>query len=390
MRINLDKALDRWLQAGMIDRDAAEAIRAFERTHYKPFFARYAYILGGFSIVVGIVALVAANWRFIPDYLKLAGHFGASGLIAAALYWMAERKRGIAVEVLALISFGLVLTLIALIGQIYQIQSPLWVGLTSWMVLGSAIVLVFARSSFAMIVWLLALTVTVGALCEPVVEWLGNQAWVGDRGIPIMVALLGSYPAALFVGATLVPEGGQTRALTTTAMGFSLALIIMAASVTQIGWYDSADDIDDIGPFAARSLSCVWLALVAVMVLLIARRNRTREKFQALVAVVLTCLVAGLAPYLFAPVEFRPVAAILNIGLWAVVGWAGLVYGVLWVARLAIGLIALRILIVYFEVFGTLAQTGLGLIFSGIFVIAVTYGAVRLQNRLAERWGASS
>jgi hypothetical protein len=49
---------------------------------------------------------------------------------------------------------------------------------------------------------------------------------------------------------------------------------------------------------------------------------------------------------------------------------------------LAITVLAIRIWVIYLEAFGGLAMTGLGLIFGGVFMLAMIYGARRLNRRL--------
>jgi uncharacterized membrane protein len=47
--------------------------------------------------------------------------------------------------------------------------------------------------------------------------------------------------------------------------------------------------------------------------------------------------------------------------------------------------IALRVVIVYFEVFGSLAMTGLGLIFSGIVILGIAFAWHRFRERVRQQ-----
>jgi len=51
--------------------------------------------------------------------------------------------------------------------------------------------------------------------------------------------------------------------------------------------------------------------------------------------------------------------------------------------------IALRVVIVYFEVFGSLAMTGLGLIFSGIVILAIAFAWHRFRERVRQQLGGA-
>lgn len=51
--------------------------------------------------------------------------------------------------------------------------------------------------------------------------------------------------------------------------------------------------------------------------------------------------------------------------------------------------IALRVVIVYFEVFGSLAMTGLGLIFSGIVILTIAFAWHRFRERVRQQMGGT-
>ena len=54
------------------------------------------------------------------------------------------------------------------------------------------------------------------------------------------------------------------------------------------------------------------------------------------------------------------------------------------VLKLAIVVIALRLVVVYVEVFGSLLSTGVGLIASGVLLIALVWAAGKLIRKLGQ------
>ena len=66
------------------------------------------------------------------------------------------------------------------------------------------------------------------------------------------------------------------------------------------------------------------------------------------------------------------------------IGWTGLRLGYRGLLNTAIVIIALRLVIVYIEVFGNLLSTGVGLIASGVLLIALVWGTRRLIHRLGQ------
>jgi uncharacterized membrane protein len=100
--------------------------------------------------------------------------------------------------------------------------------------------------------------------------------------------------------------------------------------------------------------------------------------------ILLACLVAVTLPPLIPTdgVMGEVLAALTFAALWSFVGYAAGQTGHRGLFKLAVGLIALRLIIVYFEVFGSLLETGIGLIISGIVVIAIAWAAMRFVKRL--------
>ena len=384
MRIKLSAALARWQEAGLLDAATAAAIQEHERATRNPLLANAAYLLGAFAVLLGIVALVAANWNAIPATLKLAVHLALNIAVAAALFLAHATGRSTPREALALISFGLVLTLIALIGQIYQLQSPLWVALGWWMVLASPLVMVFARSLFVLLVWLVALTVTLATTWLPVHDMLTGQEALAPHAPAIMVAAYGALPL-LFValGGLGHPEREESR-FARLFIAYGLAGLIFAASWAQFIWYAGSDGMDGtLGESVSRLVACVWLAVLAAAVLALMRGRLRPAAFRALAVLTAVCIALASLPFVWIAPESRPVGAGLFIVVWAVVAWAGVTAGWVWAARLAVAAIVIRLLAIYFELFGTLMQTGLGLVISGLVVIALTFLGVRVQRRLA-------
>ncbi len=59
--MKLDKKLEAWKQAGLIDADAAEGIRTFEAGSNRPILLWAMGGVGALAIALGFVSIVAAN-----------------------------------------------------------------------------------------------------------------------------------------------------------------------------------------------------------------------------------------------------------------------------------------------------------------------------------------
>ena len=71
---NLERALQRWRDAALIDAETAARILAYEEANAAPTRPYGFYALGGLgalSIAIGLLAIVASNWDAIPAQVKL-------------------------------------------------------------------------------------------------------------------------------------------------------------------------------------------------------------------------------------------------------------------------------------------------------------------------------
>ena len=122
----------RWQRAGLIDDDAVGRITAWENAHRRPIWLWSVAGLGALAIGLGVLAVIGANWEDIPACVKLAVCLCINGLLAAAVFFFWHRGLAWPCEIAALLLFALVLGGIALIGQIYQLQSATWRALVLW------------------------------------------------------------------------------------------------------------------------------------------------------------------------------------------------------------------------------------------------------------------
>src|SRR5258708_24838043 len=129
--------LKRWRGAGLIDDGAVARISAWEATHRRPVWLWALSGVGALAIGLGVVAVVAANWEEIPAVVKLTGDLLLTGLCAAFVFVAWRRDQAWPREIGALLLFGLVIGGIALIGQVYQLQSDPWQALVAWLALST-------------------------------------------------------------------------------------------------------------------------------------------------------------------------------------------------------------------------------------------------------------
>jgi hypothetical protein len=93
----------------------------------------------------------------------------------------------------------------------------------------------------------------------------------------------------------------------------------------------------------------------------------------------------GVLVFAYACNDFTVPAALLFMALWAGIAAAALAAQWRGVFQLSVGVIALRLIILSFELAGDLLTSGFGLILSGVMILGVAWVAVRVSKRFAPR-----
>ena len=159
--MRLEKQLQRWREAELIDSETAERIREYEASQQKPLFLYAVSGIGALSLCLGLISIVASNWYALSSGVKLGGDLilGAS----LCLYLAREHSRlspWVRELLIALIA-GWTLASIALIGQVYQLSGDGKSAITLWAALTSPLVLQ-GRSTFSGVLLLGMLSLTYG------------------------------------------------------------------------------------------------------------------------------------------------------------------------------------------------------------------------------------
>ena len=124
--MSIQNKTKRWLKEGLITEEQKVAILQYEKSS-KP---HLSYSLYGFLVVavvsasLGLIALIAANWRIIPSFVKLTLYFVSLGGLSfyAIKTYKISHKSQFWFEGLLLFFMLFCLAGIGLIAQIYNIK----------------------------------------------------------------------------------------------------------------------------------------------------------------------------------------------------------------------------------------------------------------------------
>lgn len=94
-----------------------------EKLHDENYWLMILAYFAAFLIGLGIIALVAANWEQIPNNIKLGGAVSLMVVNAAAVIISMKFKKNTLTQVLCGVFAALIMAVIGLIGQIFQLRS---------------------------------------------------------------------------------------------------------------------------------------------------------------------------------------------------------------------------------------------------------------------------
>lgn len=373
----------RWQRAGLIDDDLARRIVAWEAAHRRPVVLWAIAGMGALAVSLGVMAIVGANWEDIPAWLKLGVDLGLNAALAIAVFVFWRRERLWLREIAALLLFGMVLSGIALIGQVYQLQSEPWRALVLWMALSTPFLALTTRTRLTGIIWAIAAATTWLMASDPIYDALARTTVLPRRDlywhIPLqLICFLGA--CAMVVIASLRRLWSATRGQADMLMRLALAGVIVTCSLALAFGNMSGD---------ARPLGAIGVAAVATIAAAVALwSSRAANEERVLIALLVASFAVWTVAVIVAAVGGKQgdvVCALLFILYWGAIGAMAARAGARGLFGLAFTAIGLRLLVLYFEAIGGLTATGLGLIGGGVLCLVLAAVGWRLMSGVPRR-----
>jgi uncharacterized membrane protein len=370
-----NKFLKRWHAAGLLSDEQAKRIEEYEQEHASASWVLYGLTgLGVLVVLVGVISIVAANWMALPDGVKLVLYFASLLALAAATLGRLS-KPGVVREAL-LCAFGLyILAGIGLIGQIYHLVSDGYSGLFLWLALLLPMQFL-TESRLLNNLWFSGLLTAVSLWN---VESFRDETAVRNifttLSLPYFTIALGYCFGSRAVAFSLAARiWGFAVLLLPFAIGGNIAWSVGHRGILQESW--------QVGFWPLLPLCGVLCAGVTAH----ARDFKKSTLITyAIYTVLTTSFVISAIPLIFPLHDGHPlIGCILFIIAW---GGAAAVAAGMDRKRLfdcAALVIGIRFIVVYFQVFGSLAATGIGLILSGAVILGIAYVWFRFRGKVAK------
>lgn len=378
--MKLERQLARWQEAGLIDAETAKRILAHEDSRpARPYILYAVGGLGALSIAIGLVSIVAANWGAIGAQEKLALDLAVLVGLAVAIFFTDRASRrepeslaSFAREALLFIYYGAILASIGLVAQIYQMGGEVYQALLLWSAITVPLI-AFAHTRLVFGTWLIALQATVMAT---LIGGLGIRGRLEELTQITAVATL----PLLFIGLSMIrPLQRRWPELCVTAAGLGIVEWLFVASLSQFVWYERGRYANVEG---AQFFALLPVLLSIGLAIFIPKSEELDSKGRrGLQALLLYGPIFGYIPLIVHHDRAGLVGAAGFLVLWGLVGWTALRLGRLDLFNLATAFLALRLLGIYFELFGGLLNTGIGLLSGGIVTLLLAWLWVRVRKK---------
>ena len=148
-----------------------------EKLHDENYWLMILAYFSAFLIGLGIIALVAANWEQIPNNVKLGGAVSLMVVNAAAVIISMKFKKNILTQVLCGVFAALIMAVIGLIGQIFQLRSDVSGACLLWALCAWPLFLITPR-----LLWLWIPLLFVGTKSFTLYNTFAEDILIIDRG----------------------------------------------------------------------------------------------------------------------------------------------------------------------------------------------------------------
>lgn len=368
--MSLDRQLRRWEDAGVIDATTRARIATFEQRERRPVMLYALGALGGGTMALGFVSLVAANWDAITPTAKLAGDLLLGVALAFAVFRAVDRENHWWTEVSITVFYGFTLASLALVAQLYQLNGATYQLLLAWAAATLPLVLL-GRSRYLAALVTAALWATHGLTLQAFVDYLDHTGALTATAKANVIVTLVFASVFAYVVVARVPWLARQRpeyAATMTTLAWT-AVFVMGFGLQAV-WYTRIGADDTLGWGLVTTMLVAAAVIAALPRLYPTLRGPARDGLRCIVgfAWISLVLAVGVAH------DGHPiVGALLQVAWLAMFAWTAVQLGMLRVFNVVTALIALRVLAIYFEVFGSLLDTGLGLVSGGALTLLLAW-----------------
>lgn len=365
---SLENKLQEWCNAGVIDSAAVDRIRAHEEQQAgaRSGWALFGIVgLGVVVLMTGIISALAANWGVIPPSLKLGGYFAVQLALGIASYRFIASPLRVTREAILTLNGFFVLAGIGLIAQIYNLSGDGWSALLLWLSLIFPLTYL-VQTRLLGECWVIGFISMVSMWCFAHLQYYEHDPLVLGAGLLcICFAWISAWNVrdALFLPQRLV--GAAHRC------AFGALLLVVTPIANGIHYSDQPLPAE-----VSSGLALTMLIVGATLTILSAYLARPALGRGTQISYALFFTLFALS--LIIPIELpemrsKVFGCAIFVLTWGSAAAIAANVGHKRYFDLATLVIAIRFIVVYFEVFGSLLATGFGLICAGLVILGISY-----------------
>lgn len=383
--MNWKKKLKLWVDEGLISQTQSESILKFEDSKKIP-YVFYSFIAVGIIVLgLGILAIVAANWDKIHYSVKLAGAF--ISLSAIAFFVLYSRKKEIWNDtiryLLVLLFCVLIFACIGLVSQIYHTQGKLYQGLLLWSGITLLLVILFPGRILQHL-W-------IAVFSYSFFDWAINRDvldWRDGIGFSYLITY---WFAWIFAGISIFSEK-RIEAKESKNIFLANPFLIwtfgyfLATSVLGSLFFEREEYWRPDANVIATGFFHAWYLPFLLPLLIIGSGFGLRNFFSKRKLLLLSLSGFFLSLLFFPNLTHwsgKFLSAVLFFAAWLPFAFLFFEYRRWFDFSLLV--IGLRFVVVYLEIFGSLLETGIGLVISGIFILGFSILAFKLKEKIREK-----
>ena len=386
----IEKKLQQWLNAQLINPEQYQAIERFEAEHSPPRKLWVSIMLLGVAVMgLGVISLIAANWAFIPLLVKLLLAFITLSLVGMSVWALDQHNHPLGFET-ALTGFLIgCLAMIGLIAQLFHLGGQWYHALLGWGIMTLPLVL-FAKRLLARFLWV---SISLAGL-------IGTILAIPSPDIPFDV-ILQVLPLLGFL-VTIIVYYASVFIQALVKLSSSTLFWMQFSGLVALGYIDGLRTLGE-----RTDLPSYWYLTVLILSAIVGAGIVLNRQYSLLNRVLLISALLLLIVYYHPTLLFNgntyydyfwssttttswwqaddiraPLLTLIILSLYAMhVGNQGLITSF----NILTLLIGIRFIILYFQALGGLAATGLGLIISGALLIAIAGAWQKYRTRL-QQW----
>lgn len=369
--MKLSAKITSWQNAGIITPKQGMDILDFEKAIAKP-YALYGFLaLAIFCIGLGVISVIAANWQHLTVMLKLIADFALLSGVAGLTYYAAYKKWHIRFEVFLCLFVILVLATIGLIAQVYQLQPDGFEALLLWSLLVCPLLFVTQKPLLPLVI----LPIFTFSFWDFMgdnnttkeIMWQMSNSW--EYSVPVLWLFI------WFILWQMLTIFAQNKAVAfKKALKFWM-IIFTGLLVINIDFGSSVFSEVALDENGSGSLTGVLVSVAIGLTAISAYLDYISGKKFLIPALMALTVVGG----------FINCGAVFSFAVLFLIGIYAWQINSVKILNTVLALTAVRIFILYADMFKSLLFSGLGLIASGLLLLALIWGWVKLSRRLKRR-----